>query len=88
MAKLSDVASPNPTTDETNLAEGHQPNHSPIAGEVPVTSKLPIIHPPYRLDRKNYVQWAQLVKTLLKGRGKGNHLTRNPPTKMDSTYIA
>ncbi|XP_052206803.1 LOW QUALITY PROTEIN: 1-phosphatidylinositol-3-phosphate 5-kinase FAB1B-like [Diospyros lotus] len=88
MAELLDVASPNHATGDTNPAEGYQPNHSLVAGGVPLASELPIVHPSYRLDGKNYLQWAQLVKTLLKGRGKGNHLTGNPPMETDSTYIA
>ena len=58
MAELSNVASPNLVIGEINLVERCQPNHTPIAGEVSLASELPIVHPSYRLDGKNYLKWA------------------------------
>ena len=48
-------------------------NHGDVAGD------LPNIHLSYRLDGKNYLQWAQLVQTFLKGKGKIAHLRASPP---------
>lgn len=33
-------------------------------------SELPIIPQVYKLNEKNYLKWSQLVKTILKGKGK------------------
>lgn len=40
----------------------------------------------YRLDGKNYLQWAQLVQTFLKGRGKLSHLTSLPSAATDPNF--
>jgi len=49
---------------------------------------LPGMHHSYRLDDRNYLQWAQLVRTFLNDRGKINHLTTSPPKDSDSTFTA
>jgi len=49
-------------------------------------SELPGMLLPYRLDGKNYLQWAQLVQTFLKGRGKLSHLTSLPPAETDPNF--
>lgn len=54
----------------------------------PMAAELPTLHQSYRLDGRNYLQWAQLVKTLLKGRSKGSHLTADPPKEEDPSFIA
>jgi len=41
----------------------------------------------YRLDGRNYLQWAQLVRATLKKRKKLNHLEGNPPTNTDPKYV-
>jgi len=40
---------------------------------------LLVLQGSYRLDGRNYLQWAQLVRTTLKGRKKLNHLEGDPP---------
>ncbi|XLR38114.1 uncharacterized protein [Arachis hypogaea] len=42
----------------------------------------------YRFDRRNYLQWSQLVHTTLKGRKKLNHLEGNPLATTDPKYKA
>ena len=36
--------------------------------------ELQSIHAAYRLDGKNYLKWSQLIRTVLKGKGKISHL--------------
>ena len=50
--------------------------------------ELPGMHVFYRLDGKNYLQWAQLVRTFLKGQGKLGHLTISPPNTTDPVFLA
>ena len=52
------------------------------------SGELPGMHVSYRLDGKNYLQWAQLVRTFLKGRGKIGHLTASPPKITDPAFLA
>ncbi|XP_056159465.1 uncharacterized protein LOC130135111 [Syzygium oleosum] len=40
----------------------------------------------YRLDGKNYLQWAQIVRTFLKGKGKLSHLEGIGPEKSDPKF--
>ena len=42
----------------------------------------------YQLDGRNYLQWAQFIKTFLKGCGKGGHLIGLPPKKEDPSFTA
>jgi len=42
----------------------------------------------YRLNGKNYLKWAQLVRTFLKGKGKIRHLLGTGPSKEDPTFDA
>jgi len=42
----------------------------------------------YRLDGHNYLPWAQLVRTTLKGRKKLNHIEGEPPAQIDPNYEA
>nr|KYP63339.1 hypothetical protein KK1_017908 [Cajanus cajan] len=40
----------------------------------------------YRLNGKNYLKWAQLVRRTLKGKGKANHLTEDAPKEEDPKF--
>jgi len=37
--------------------------------------ELQNVHSANKLNRKNYLKWNQLIKTILKGKGKVIHLT-------------
>jgi len=50
------------------------------------SNDLQVLQSNYRLNGNNYLQWAQLVCAMLKGRKKLNHIEGNPPAKTDSTY--
>ncbi|KAG8381704.1 hypothetical protein BUALT_Bualt05G0000400 [Buddleja alternifolia] len=52
------------------------------------SSELQGMHYSYRLDGRNYLQWSQLVRTFLKGRGKIAHLTRPVPQTSDPAFAA
>lgn len=58
------------------------------AGTGSGTGELPGIHQSYRLYGRNYLQWAQLVQTFLKGKGKNSHLTSAPPKPTDPALPA
>jgi len=46
------------------------------AGDKPYNSgELHNVHSTYRLNRKYHFKWSQLIKTILKGKGKASHLT-------------
>ena len=47
---------------------------------------LPRVHQSYRLDGRNYLQWAQLVRTFLKGKGKIRQLTDSSPKESDPRF--
>ena len=49
------------------------------------SQELPTIPSFYRLHEKNYLNWSQLVKTTLKGKGKAGHLTDDPPYEKSPT---
>jgi hypothetical protein len=49
-------------------------------------SELPNFPSTYKLHAKNYLKWSQLVKTLLKGKGKAEHLTEEPPEETDPKF--
>ena len=42
----------------------------------------------YRIDGRNYLQWAQLVRTTLKGQKKLNYIEGEPPAQTDPKYEA
>jgi hypothetical protein len=52
------------------------------------SGELQSIQPAYRLHGKNYLKWAQLVRTVLKGKGKLSHLTGDGPAEEDPTFTA
>ncbi|KAG8373611.1 hypothetical protein BUALT_Bualt11G0042300 [Buddleja alternifolia] len=52
------------------------------------SSELQGMHYSYRLDGQNYLQWSQLVRTFLKGRGKIAHLTGPVPQTSDPAFVA
>ncbi|KAG8379348.1 hypothetical protein BUALT_Bualt07G0079000 [Buddleja alternifolia] len=52
------------------------------------SSELQGMHYSYRLDGRNYLQWSQLVRTFLKGRGKIAHLTGPVPQTSDPAFAA
>ena len=79
MYEISEIT-PAMTSEETNTVD------TPMGG-LPIDDLLGM-HQSYRLDGRNYVQWAQLVKTFLKGRGKLHHLTDPGPKASDSKFPA
>ena len=50
--------------------------------------ELQNIQAAYQLNGRNYLKWSQLVRTLLKGKGKINHLTGIGPAQGDPKYTA
>lgn len=50
--------------------------------------ELHSIQPAYRLNGKNYLKWAQLIRTVLKGKGKLSYLTGTGPAEGDPTFTA
>lgn len=52
------------------------------------TGDLQKIQAAYRLNGKNYLNWSQLVRTFLKGRGKLSHLLGTGPSKEDPRFEA
>ena len=40
----------------------------------------------YRLNGKNYLQWSQIVKTFLKGKGKLSYLLDKGPMQDDPKF--
>lgn len=77
MSDTSTTTNPTRTVTTGDILPLDQPL---IAGE------LLGIHPSYRLDCRNFLQWFQLVKTLLKGQGKSSHLSANPPAANDPNF--
>jgi len=61
-------------------------NSVPDSGDkfVPNNEELQNIHSPYIFNGKNYLKWSQLTRTILKG--KGNHLTENPPSETETRF--
>ena len=43
------------------------------------TGELHNINNSYRMNGRNYLQWSQIVKTFLKGKGKLSHLDGTGP---------
>ena len=79
MSEISETASPMSTREVISI--------EPSTGGTS-SDELPGMHQSYRLDGENYLQWSQLVRTFLKGRGKISHLTRLAPKASDPTFIA
>ena len=50
--------------------------------------ELQSIHAAYRLDGKNYLKWSQLIRTVLKGKGKISHLMGIGPNPGDPKFEA
>ena len=50
------------------------------------SGELQNIQAAYRLDGKNYFKWSQLVCTMLKGKGKINHLMGTGPKPRDPPF--
>ena len=48
-----------------------------------IGSNFQNINPLYRLNGTNYLQWSQVVRSFLKGRGKMGHLTNPSPKEKD-----
>lgn len=47
---------------------------------------FPVLHASYRLKGQNYLQWAQVIRTTLKGWKKLNHTKGTTPAKSDSQF--
>ncbi|KAJ1400287.1 hypothetical protein SESBI_29671 [Sesbania bispinosa] len=63
------------------MAEEGRKTQQPLAN-------LPILQGSYRLDGRNYLQWAKLVWTTLKGRKKLSHIEEKAPGKNDPQFEA
>ena len=57
-----------------------------IGDKFQIAGELQNIHSAYRLTGKNYLKWSQLIGTILKGKGKGSHLTDNAPDEQDVKF--
>ena len=55
-------------------------DRSQTAGE------LQNVHSAYRLNGKNFLKWSQLIRTILKGKGKVSHLTDSAPDETDPKF--
>ena len=51
-----------------------------------IAGELQNIHSAYQLKGKNYLEWSQLIRTILKGKEKDSHLTNNAPDEMDVKF--
>ncbi|KAJ1418852.1 Retrotransposon gag domain [Sesbania bispinosa] len=71
MSREEEVVNPTPKTGNT---QSQQPG------------ELQNIHSAYRLNGRNYLKWAQLVRTVLKGKGKLSHLTESGPKQEDPKF--
>ncbi|KAJ1387969.1 gag-polypeptide of LTR copia-type [Sesbania bispinosa] len=71
MSREEEVVNPTP---ETGNTQSQQPG------------ELQNIHSAYRLNGRNYLKWAQLVRTVLKGKGKLSHLTESGPKQEDPKF--
>ncbi|XP_020212421.1 uncharacterized protein LOC109796961 [Cajanus cajan] len=71
MSGEKEVVNPTP---ETGNTQSQQPG------------ELQNIHSAYRLNERNYLKWAQLVRTVLKGKGKLSHLTEYGPKQEDPKF--
>ena len=64
---MSEVVETTTTAQSEEIVRSQQPG------------ELQNIQVAYRLDGKNYLKWSQLVRTVLKGKGKINHLMGTGP---------
>ncbi|KAJ1375255.1 Retrotransposon gag domain [Sesbania bispinosa] len=71
MSREEEVVNPTP---ETGNTQSQQPG------------ELQNIHSAYRLNGRNYLKWAQLVRIVLKGKGKLSHLTESGPKQEDPKF--
>ncbi|KAJ1441200.1 hypothetical protein SESBI_01333 [Sesbania bispinosa] len=67
---MAKIVNPIPTTEDKSQTAGELHN----------------IYSSYRLTGKNYLKWSQLIRTILKGKGKGSHLTDNAPDERDAKF--
>ncbi|RDY11288.1 hypothetical protein CR513_04075, partial [Mucuna pruriens] len=51
-------------------------------------NELPNLMSSYRLDDRNYLQWAQYIRTTLKGHKKLSHVEGNDPPRDDPKFEA
>ena len=72
--KMSEVAETTTTTQSEEIVRSQQPE------------ELQNIYAAYRLDGKNHLKWSQLVRTVLKGKGKISHLMGIGPKPGDSRF--
>lgn len=54
----------------------------------PRTGELQQVSAAYRLNGKNYLKWSQLIKTILKGKGKLNHILETSPKEGDPNFFS
>ena len=73
---MSKVAETTTTTQSKEIVQSQQPG------------ELQNIQAMYRLDGKNYIKWSQLVRTVLKGKEKINHLMGTRPKPGDPHFEA
>ena len=73
---MSKVAETTTTTQSKEIVQSQQPG------------ELQNIQAMYRLDGKNYIKWSQLVRTVLKGKEKINHLMGIGPKLGDPHFEA
>lgn len=73
---MSEIAETTATTPSQEIVPSQQPGESQN------------IQAAYRLNGKNYLNWSQLVRTLLKGKGKINHLMGTGPKPGDPRFGA
>ena len=73
---MSEVAEMTTTTQSKEIVRSQQ------------LGELQNIQAAYRLDGKNYLKWSQLVRTVLKGKGKISHLMGIRPKPGDPRFEA
>ena len=73
---MSEVAETITTAQSEEIVRSQQPG------------ELQNIQVTYRLDGKNYLKWSQLVRTVLKGKGKISHLMGTGPKLGDPCFEA
>ena len=59
---------------------------NPIGDRFQTAGELQNVHSAYRLNGKNYLKWSQLIRTILKGKGKVSHLTDMAPDEQDAKF--
>ena len=72
---MSDIAETTTTTQSEEIVRSQQHR------------ELQNIQAAYRLDGKNYLKWSQLVRTVLKGKGKISHLMGIRPKPGDPRFV-